>query len=675
MRSLLLCLTVFSVFFQLTLFADEPKVLVRGLEGASSIALDPKGKIYVTTIGEKGKDGDGAIWAIEDEKPVPVLKGLNDPRALVVFQDRMFVCDKQGVIFVGGGGSFVMPVAPLNGFPRTVHSLSDMVADPENGTLYICDSGDGTGKGGAIYRLPPRGNIDLVIDTKELPGLRSPSALAMDGASHLLMADSGTGILYRIRLSDRTVERVTEGLGAPCALGWDYFGRFFVGDSSISRIAAMNHLSSKPVKTSTKFFVLTDMAVHRAEQTLLALDSKAGTITSIPAAVPNSEVDHSALPLKTTVAFPDLQWKGWVEDEQGKRPPLRPIVLTHAGDGSGKIYVATQHGVIHSFSETQAETDVFLDIQSKVRYRDRENEEGFLGLAFHPDFKKNGEFYVFYTPTEQGDTEHFNVVSRFRTLKGDQTKGDPSSEEILLKVEHPFWNHDGGTIAFGPDGYLYIALGDGGLANDVYDNAQDPSNLLGSILRIDVNPREGGSLPYAIPKDNPFQGKSGIRPEIFAYGLRNVWRFSFDRKTNDGWIADVGQNLWEEIDILKKGANYGWNRREGRHPFGAIGTGPQEKFAEPIWEYNHDLGKSITGGFVYRGRKNPELDGYYIYADYVSGTVFALKYDAKQGRVVENRTIPSSSPLAVLSFGEDENGEVYALIASADGKGIYRFEK
>jgi len=292
-------------------------------------------------------------------------------------------------------------------------------------------------------------------------------------------------------------------------------------------------------------------------------------------------------------------------------------------------------------------------------------------MAFHPKYKETGEFFVFYT--NKNTKVRQNVVSRFRVMKDDPNKADPKSEEILMTFDHPYWNHDGGTICFGKDGYLYITHGDGGAANDLHDNGQKMSTWLGKILRIDVNAKSDGKA-YAIPKDNPFVDVKGAAPEIYALGLRNVWRMSFDRKTGQLWAADVGQNLYEEINLIKKGGNYGWNRREGLHPFGALGVGTKKDLIDPIWEYHHDVGKSITGGSVYRGSRVPELDGRYIYGDYVSSKVWALMYDEKLGRVVSNREIKSPNK-PVYSFGEDEQGEMYMLTASGNGKGIYWFAK
>ncbi|GAB4148549.1 MAG: PQQ-dependent sugar dehydrogenase [Planctomycetaceae bacterium] len=401
---------------------------------------------------------------------------------------------------------------------------------------------------------------------------------------------------------------------------------------------------------------------------------------STSAAMAAKPVDTTPLKLKPALAFPNIQWAGWSPvSEAGKPQPLRPIVVTHAGDGSHRLFVATQRGVIHVFPHRQnvKKTKVFLDIQKKVVYNDKKNEEGLLGVAFHPDYKNDGRVFVYYTTTEE---PQLSVISSFKVSKNDPNKADPNSEVEILRVKQPYWNHNGGTLAFGPDGYLYIALGDGGSANDPHGHAQNLTTLLGSILRIDINHKSAGRN-YAIPKDNPFVGnRKNFREEIFAYGLRNVWRMAFDRKTGKLWAGDVGQNLWEEINIIQKGGNYGWNVREALHPFVPKGakppTGKSAKrprgMIDPIWEYHHNIGKSITGGTVYRGKRLPELVGKYLYADYVSGKIWALDYNAKTKTVVGNHPIPGNK-MPVITFGEAENGEVYFCIVSPTGKGIYRF--
>ncbi len=349
----------------------------------------------------------------------------------------------------------------------------------------------------------------------------------------------------------------------------------------------------------------------------------------------------------------------------------RPIVITHAGDGTNRVFVAEQEGIIKVFANDQEteESSVFLDIDDRCVYADNQNEEGLLGFAFHPEFRTNGEFFVYYTSS---DEDHLSKVSRFRVSRDNPNVADAASEEEILRIPQPFWNHNGGTIEFGPDGYLYIALGDGGSGNDPQGNGQNLTTLLGSILRIDVNTKDAGKN-YAIPKDNPFVGKQikvgfqgktvPARGEIYAYGVRNIWRMSFDRKTGELWAADVGQNLWEEINLIKAGGNYGWNVREGKHWFRPDGNdGVRSDLIDPIFEYNHDVGKSITGGTVYRGTQVPELIGKYVYADYVSGRLWALDYDTAAGKVIANYSLSTEQPgenLPVMSFGTDETGELY----------------
>jgi glucose/arabinose dehydrogenase len=385
------------------------------------------------------------------------------------------------------------------------------------------------------------------------------------------------------------------------------------------------------------------------------------------------------LALKVTRAFPKLTFTGWSpEDADGRLQSHRPILLTHAGDGSNRIFVPLQQGQMHVFDNKPdvTATKLFMDISDRVLYRDKENEQGFLGLAFHPKFKQNGEFFIYYTSSKIQPKDGKAapcIVSRFKVKKDDPTTGDPNSEEILLQIEQPFWNHDGGTICFGPDGFLYVALGDGGAADDPFRNGQNLSAILGKILRIDVDRKENGKN-YGIPKDNPFVTQTGAAPEIFAYGFRNPWRISFDRKTGHLWCADVGQNLWEEIDIVKLGGNYGWNFREGTKAFGNVAEPKGVVTEKPIWEYDHQVGKSITGGTVYRGKKFPELEGKYLYADYVSGLIWALHYDEAAGKVIANEGIPSDK-LPIVSWGEDEAGEAYFMIVTPNGQGLYTFTK
>jgi len=301
----------------------------------------------------------------------------------------------------------------------------------------------------------------------------------------------------------------------------------------------------------------------------------------------------------------------------------------------------------------------FLDITDRVSCC---GERGLLSIIFPPGFKEKRYCYINYTDNA-GDT----VVARFH-LSQDPDIADPKSEEKILTVKQPYANHNGGQLAFGPDGYLYIGMGDGGSAGDPHKHAQNPSSLLGKMLRIDV---ESGKKPYAVPADNPFLNNKAFRPEIWTIGLRNPWRFSFDRKTGDLYMADVGQNKYEEIDFepkgVKGGRNYGWNIMEGLHCYKSEDC-EREGLALPVAEYNHDSGCSVTGGMVYRGSRFPQLQGIYFYGDFCSGRIWGLR---QSGIEWLNKMLKDSG-LSVSTFGEDEAGEVYV----ADyGKGnIYRIE-
>ncbi|MEA3188895.1 MAG: hypothetical protein QOD99_2725 [Chthoniobacter sp.] len=314
-------------------------------------------------------------------------------------------------------------------------------------------------------------------------------------------------------------------------------------------------------------------------------------------------------------------------------------------DRSGRIFVVEQPGRIRVSHDGMLEPAPFLDITDRVYSGD--NECGLLGLAFHPQFKTNGRFFVNYTTKKRG-----KLQTRVSEFKVDPTalRADSGSERELLTFDQPFANHNGGCVIFGPDGMLYIGTGDGGAANDPQENGQNLGTWLAKILRIDVDHKQ----PYAVPADNPFVGKEKALPEIWAYGLRNPWRFSFDRETGQLWCGDVGQNKWEEVDIIERGKNYGWSAKEGLHDFEPKrAVGP---LTDPIKEYGRELGQSITGGYVYRGKQFPELQGIYLYADYQSSRIFALKWDGHSltldGQILQ-------PPFHISSFGEDKDGELY----------------
>ncbi|WP_345687951.1 family 16 glycoside hydrolase [Novipirellula caenicola] len=380
------------------------------------------------------------------------------------------------------------------------------------------------------------------------------------------------------------------------------------------------------------------------------------------------------LGMKSVLAFPNLQWDQWdAVDDAGQVRPLRLIELTYAKGMPERLYTISQRGMIWTFENKPdvTESQLVLDLREKVYDWQKRgaNEQGLLGLAMHPEFKSNRKFYVYYSLADAKKS----IISCFTMSKDNPHQADPESEVVLMEIDQPFQNHNGGSIEFGPDGYLYIGLGDGGLRNDPYEAGQDLSKILGKILRIDVD-NAGDGKAYAIPADNPFVNTSGALPEIYAYGLRNPWRIAFDPASGRLWAGDVGQELWEEVDVITKGGNYGWSSREGTHPFGnqPVPESVSEPI-EPVWEYDHEIGKSITGGRVYRSDRNADLNGKYIYADYVTGSVWALSYDPETGKATRNdQVIPDSIP--VLAFGQDAAGEVYYLTNSVRGECIYRFD-
>lgn len=370
------------------------------------------------------------------------------------------------------------------------------------------------------------------------------------------------------------------------------------------------------------------------------------------------------------VAFPDLEWDGWEPvDENGRNQPLRFMELTHVGDD--RLFAAAQKGMIFSFKNDPnvTESTLFLDISERVAPWRTHNEEGLLGLAFHPQFKTNGQFFVYYSTRTPDRTSR---ISRFNVLANDPQRADPESETIIMEIKQPFYNHNGGSIAFGPDGLLYVGLGDGGDRNDPLSNGQNLSTLMGSILRIDVDNSQD-DRNYAIPADNPFINTPNARPEIFAFGFRNIWRLAFDSKSGDLWAADVGQDLWEEVNLVRRGGNYGWSIREGENPFNNI-AGEKATAIDPVWQYDHRIGRSITGGRIYNSTRVPELTGKYLYADYVTGRVWALDYDRDTGKLRQNLEI-SEGGITVTAFGEDSQGEVYYMIAAPNGQCIYRFDR
>jgi glucose/arabinose dehydrogenase len=363
----------------------------------------------------------------------------------------------------------------------------------------------------------------------------------------------------------------------------------------------------------------------------------------------------------------------------------RPVWMSEAPDHSGRFFIVEQAGriVIAQKGTDGSQSKEFLNITSRHPFVD--NEEGLMSIAFHPGFATNGLFYIYYN--QQNNDAHSlfprrSVISEMKVSATDSNRADLASERVLLEVPQPFGNHKGGQVSFGPDGYLYIGLGDGGKGYDPFNSGQNTATLLAKILRIDVNTRsmetvgkDQKELPYGIPRDNPFVAEpsmfgNGARHEIYALGLRNPWRFSWDRQTGQMWAGDVGQDLWEEVDLIVNGGNYGWCVREGAHYFKPGPRGAQ--FNEPVIEYphqpqllkesqfpNHSIGLCVIGGYVYRGRQYPSLQGVYLYADYNLGTVWGMRY--KDGKVTDYGTV-LDQPKNIVSFAEDSDGELYVMV-------------
>ena len=374
------------------------------------------------------------------------------------------------------------------------------------------------------------------------------------------------------------------------------------------------------------------------------------TATALPA------LDPTVMPgieQPDLLQFPDPAQSRWQLILSGLRSP---IGLANAGDSSGRLFVAEQAGSVLVINDRELLGEPFLDISDRVSCC---GERGLLGLAFHPQYSENGFFFLNYTDLN-GDT----VIARFE-VSDDRDRADPTSELKLMVVEQPYANHNGGGIAFGPDGYLYIALGDGGSGGDPLGNAQNTNSLLGKLLRIDVSQPDG----YAVPADNPYADGGGA-PEVWAYGLRNPWRFSFDREAGHLYIGDVGQGSLEEIDFLPfgnpGGANFGWNYREGSQLFLSAPVADDLELIAPAAEYGRDQGYSVIGGLVYRGEQLPEFYGIYLYGDYGSGFIWGL-IPADDGSWKNRLLFQTGS--SITSFGEDESGELFFV---AQGGGLYQ---
>lgn len=336
-----------------------------------------------------------------------------------------------------------------------------------------------------------------------------------------------------------------------------------------------------------------------------------------------------------------------------------PVDIAHCGDS--RLFVVERDGVIWVLDSLGNRLDTFLNIDPRVN--SSQNEQGLLGLAFHPNYAENGYFFVNYTKNNGGDTR----VARFSVKPNSPNEADPNSELTIIEQEQPYWNHNGGCLKFGPDGYLYISLGDGGSGGDPQNYGQNKKTFLGKILRLDVN-SSSVTEPYKVPTDNPFVGNADYFPEIWSLGWRNPWRFSFDRLTGDMWIGDVGQNLWEEVDFEPAGTpglNYGWRCYEGLHTFNTSGCQPSSAYVSPFFEYSHSGGNgcSVTGGFIYRGSQYPDLFGCYIFSDYCSGRWWYTRRNSN-GSFTTN-ILANLSGYEYSSYGEDNKGEMYVALLSS----------
>jgi glucose/arabinose dehydrogenase len=349
---------------------------------------------------------------------------------------------------------------------------------------------------------------------------------------------------------------------------------------------------------------------------------------------------------------------------------LSPVAFGVPGDGSGRSFICQKEGKVWLIQNGQLAAQPFLDVSSEmVKINPGYDERGLLGIAFHPRFKQNKKFYVYYSvPSSTAGANHKSRITEFTVSASNPNVADPASKRVVMEIEEPESNHNGGDLVFGPDGYLYVALGDGGGGGDKHGsigNGQNMKTLLGKIIRIDVN-----GNPYNVPKDNPFVGRDGIRPEIWAYGLRNPWRISFDKATKRLFAGDVGQNKYEEVDIITKGGNYGWRIMEGYHDFNVPDGTDKSKLIAPIDEYNHDLGISVTGGYVYRGKALPALKGNYVFGDYNGKSWVLVQNGSKWERADLELDGRPAEGLQILSWGEDEAGELYMLCSSSTSEGF-----
>ncbi|MBV7532812.1 sorbosone dehydrogenase family protein [Chitinophaga sp. sic0106] len=351
---------------------------------------------------------------------------------------------------------------------------------------------------------------------------------------------------------------------------------------------------------------------------------------------------------------------------------ISPVNMAVPNDGSGRLFFCQKEGKVWIVQNGKLFTTPFADVTDQmVKVNAAYDERGLLGMAFHPKFKQNRKVYLYYSAPVDKPVKGLNHKSKlveYTVSASNPNVIDPKSERVLLELNQPESNHNGGQLEFGPDGYLYVGLGDGGGGGDKHGtigNGQDLGTILGKIIRIDVN-----GTPYKVPADNPFVKTAGAKPEIWAYGLRNPWRFSFDKANGRLFTGDVGQNLYEEVDIIRKGGNYGWRIMEGYHDFNVPAGTDKSKLIAPIHEYDHDLGISITGGYVYRGSAIPSLKGLYVFGDYNGKAFVLIQNGSKWERADLQFSNRPADNLQILSWGQDEHGELYMLTSASTSNGF-----
>lgn len=439
--------------------------------------------------------------------------------------------------------------------------------------------------------------------------------------------------------------------------------------SPTSLPAAVDTATPLPPPTQTPTALPTPTQTPTAPPVPTQTPTALPTPTQTPTALPAPTQTPTAPPQPTKTATPAVRPPAVIGQLNGLNLSLSPVIIglnkpvfvTHAGDGSGRLFIVEKRGVIRIWQGGRLLETPFLNIAARVG--SSSSEQGLLGLAFAPDFASSRLFFVNYTNRE-GDT----IVERYR-VTDDLDRADPASAFLILRIDQPAPNHNGGMIAFGADGYLWIGTGDGGGAGDVYQNGQNPQSLLGKMLRLDVT--SDLTQPYQVPADNPWVGKTWngqqMAPAVWALGLRNPWRFSFDRATGDLWIGDVGQGDYEEVDLAPAeqkgypdgGLNFGWPIMEGTHCYGSEAGCNRESLTLPVAEIDHNAGDcALTGGYVYRGASIPDLDGSYFFGDYCSGNIWALV--TANGRVQAPVRV-FASDINISSFGEDEKGELYVV--------------